>query len=105
MKGPLVQVDNLDDRKEIWCLLDRLGPQRLVGFLTWCCSQATLPKGKQRPRVSQSTRDLADRARWDTGAYERLRLETWTDIWMLANNYSFDLDNALVKLVEIVRRW
>lgn len=103
VKSPLIQVDNLDDRREVWTLMKRLSPARRVQFLEWCCSQARLGKHPGKPVVAMKTKRLAAQARWDDSAEERLQNDLWMDLWMLVNNYDFDLDAGLARLVEMVR--
>jgi hypothetical protein len=102
-KPRYLQYDSLDDRREVHQLLRRLSPARRVKFLEWCCEKAVLPHSKIHPKVSASTRALADSARWEDGADSRLSLAVYTDVWMLAAQYQFSIDDALKRLVEMVR--
>lgn len=103
MKPQYLQTDNLDDRREIYYLLARLSPRRRIAFLRWACQTAVLPCSTVRPRVLQKTEDLARLAERDDSADERLTLEIFFDVWHLCLSYKFDLDNALARLVQIVR--
>ena len=98
--------DNLDDRREIHSLLGRLPPLVRVRFDAWCCANALAAPGATdyRPEVMAKTWDLAERARWDSSADDRLTYEIWLDLWTLAAQYAFSLDSALKKLVAVVRR-
>lgn len=96
--------DNRDDRGEIRRLLCFLPPLERVRFDAWCCAKAAVPGWGERPKVMRKTWDLARQARWDSSADERLTLEVWLDLWTLANQYAFDLDVALQRLVRVVRR-
>ena len=103
-----VQFDNLDDRREIHELLRRLPPRRRVQWLTWACRQSTLAKQdgtgiRDQTRVSRKTLELAEKARWDSSADERLTMESYMDVWMLAMTGTLNLDVALAKLVEMAR--
>jgi hypothetical protein len=102
-KPRYLQFDTLDDRKEIHQLLRRLPPARRVKFLEWCCEKAILPNSTIHPKVSAKTRSLAEAARWEDGADSRLSLAVYTDVWMLAAQYRFSIDDALKRLVEMVR--
>lgn len=100
----LLYHDNREDRTEIHRLLCRLAPADRLQFLRWACQNATLPNSAVRPRVSRKTVELAGLARHDDSADRRLSLECFFDLMFLANSYSFDLDQALARLVEMVRR-
>lgn len=83
--------DNLDDRREIHRLLERLSPTGRKRFLAWCCQQVTIsPNSTIHPRVAQRTRGLAQ--------------EIFYDVWALAIQYGLDLDVVAAKLVEVVKR-
>ena len=99
----VLSVDNLDDRREVHELLRKLPPDRRVAWLAWACRQSKLPRFDERPAVARKTLALAEQARWDSSADERLTLECYTDIWFLAMSYELNLDVALAKLVEMVR--
>jgi hypothetical protein len=103
-KPRYLQFDTVDDRREIHQLLRRLSPSRRIAFLEWCCEAATLPNSTIHPKVSRATRELAEAARWEDGADSRLSLAVYTDVWMLAAQYRFSIDDALRRLVEMVRR-
>lgn len=96
--------DNLDDRREVHRLLGRLSPARRVAFVESCCRRAVLPGSATRPGVARRTRDLAERARTDSGADERLTLDLYFDLWLLASQYDFDLGEAFRRLEARVRR-
>ena len=106
MAANLVRFDTTDDKTEIAALLRRLPPHRRLAFLDWCCAHASLKSNpRTHPVVTPATRRLAAFARWDTAADERLTVHVWTDVWNLASGqYRFDLDAALLRLVDMVRR-
>jgi len=102
-KSPLLIVDSLDTRKEVWNLLKRLSPKRRIDFLSWCCQRAKLKKGRSRPFVARRTRELAALARWDSGADERLHHEVWGDLWQLVQFCGVDPAAACEQLARMVR--
>lgn len=102
-KPPLLIVDNLDTRREVWQLLKRLSPAKRIEFLTWCCERARPKRGQGKPFVNQKTLDLAAKARWDSGADERLHHEVWGDLWTLVNSFGLSPDAAQARLVQMAR--
>lgn len=96
-------VDSPDERKEVVYLLSRLSPVRRVSFLEWACRAARLPNSPHHPAVSRDVYDLVDLARWDSSASERLTVECCMDLYALSVQWMFDLERALLKLVEMVR--
>lgn len=89
MKPAYLQFDNLDDRREILHLLHKLAPAERVRFLAWCCGQCR-PKGATYHGPSARTKGHA--------------LEIFFDVWLLAVQDGLNLDRALKKLEEVVRR-
>lgn len=102
-KPQLLQYDNLDSRREISYILSRLSPARRLRFLAWACTQARLGPSQIQPKISDKTWALAEQARWDSSASERLTLETYLDLWMLSINYRVNLDNLIRKLEAFAR--
>ena len=96
--------DNLDDRKEVYYLLAKLSPRRRMRFLQWCCDRVVMHKSQSKTRVSAKSLQLAEYARTDDSADRRSVLETYTDIWMLCAQYDFPIDQAVLKLTEMVRK-
>lgn len=96
--------DNLDDRREIFCLLKRLPPTQRLSWLQWACRHAALGKSSVRPVVTSKTRRLAEQARWDNSADERLTLEIFWDLWHLDVSYRVDFETLLKRLEQAVRR-
>jgi hypothetical protein len=43
VKSPLLVIDTLDDRREVWSLLHRLPPRERLCYLRWCCAQVSDP--------------------------------------------------------------
>ena len=101
----VLQYDNLDDRREIHQLLARLPPVERVRFDVWCCARASLPHFKHKPEVMAKTWRLAELARWDSSADERLTYEVWMDLWQISINYQFSLDVAVIELASRVRHF
>lgn len=97
--------DNLDDRREIFCLLAKLPPRKRVSWLEWACRNATLGRSSIQPVVSSKTRQLAEAARWDNSADERLSLEIFWDLWHLDVSFQVDFEQLLKHLERSVRRW
>lgn len=87
MKTAALIHDNLDDRREMLLLLDKLPPWKRLRFLWWCCRRAK--DGLHRPEPTPFHRGGS--------------LEVWSDLWALAMNFGLDMDKALDKLVEVVR--
>lgn len=81
-------ADNLtlDDRREIWRLLEKLTPAGRVRFLTWGCRQL---KGKGDVRVTSHTGKVG---------------EAYHDLIALAVVYGLDLHAAACELERRVRR-
>lgn len=101
----VLQLDNVDDRTEVrHALLRRLSPARRVAFLAWACGQSKLGKFESRPVVGKQTHELAKLARWDSSADEALSKDVELSLWTLAVQFQLNLDLALAKLVEMVRK-
>lgn len=95
MKHPVVVHDNLDDRREVWQLLDRISPAKRIAWLDWCCSHCHLPRGKCRPRVTR------EKTRGET-------TEIYLDFWSLLLMHKPDEEDMVAKLfldrlVQLVR--
>ena len=90
MKPRYLVYDNVDDRSEIIYLLEKLPPAKRLAWLGWCCTKSAVPNSGVRPRVSAKS----------TGA----SLEVFFDLWALAAQYELDVDGAVRRLVEMVRR-
>lgn len=103
-KSALLAHDNLDDRKEVVTLLERLPPMIRVGWMTWCCTQCVNNRGVH-PEVKKETVELAGKARWDSAADQMLIRECYGDMWFLASQYALDVDAALKRLVVLARRF
>lgn len=104
MKPRILVFDTLDDRREIVTLLDKLPPAKRIAWLSWCCRQSAKPQKGMFPRVQQKTKELADKARWDTVASDRLTVECYSDLWHLVGQYDLDVDRAVNRLERMVRR-
>jgi hypothetical protein len=103
-RNSLRLYDTKDDRREVATLIRRLPPKQTLRFLEWCCANSKIQHGSQRPVVSRQTRALADKARWDTGAVERLWRESLFDFWYLVTQFEFDVEAGLKRLVAMVKR-
>jgi hypothetical protein len=103
----ILSVDTLDDRREIHQLIRRLPPWKKLAFLSWACQTASLsPGSRTKPRPGFQTIELAKKAEarpGDDTLNERLSLEIYMDLWGLTSQWDFSLDDALRKLVEMVR--
>lgn len=97
-------LDTKDDRRELANLLSRLPPRERLAWLERQCRRSTLPNSVLRPRIQARTRNLAEKARWDDSASERLTVECWSDLWSLSIQYKLDIDAAVSDLVAMVRR-
>lgn len=98
-----LHYDNRMDRVELLELLSRLSPVRRLEWLQWCCDRAALPRSGVKPGISRAGRQLAQHARWEDGASERLNVELLMDLIHLASQYKFDVDVAIEHLVLMVR--
>lgn len=103
MKPEFLSYDNLDDRKELHYLLNKLHPVRRLAFLRWCCARATLPGAKSHPEPSHTMYPLTELACRDDSASKRLTMEIYQDIWRISCQYQFPIHRACAKLVEMVR--
>lgn len=101
-----IALDTKDDRREIYHLLDRLPPKKRLAFVRWCCRRAFHSHGYSptKPGVLQKTIELAELARWDSSASDRLSYDLFFDIVNLNRQWFLDLDAALKRLVEMVRK-
>lgn len=90
-KPKYLQFDNLDDRREIFHLLERLPPWQRVAWLKWCCRHPSVAAGPVKPQVS------AARTTGDSR-------EIFFDLWALAAQYNLDVNAAVLRLVDMVRR-
>ena len=57
-----------------------------------------------KPWPAKRTRDLAETARWDSSADDRLTVDVFMDLYMLNMQYNFDLGRAVNVLVQWARR-
>ena len=99
----VLALDTVDDRREVRTLLSRLPPWKRLAFMDWACAQSRLPHAVQRPRVTQHTRALAEQARTDSGADERLTLELYFDVWNLGSAFAVDFDRVVRRLERLAR--
>lgn len=103
-KPSLLQIDTLDDRREIWHLLHRLRPDRRLAFLDWACSVVVAPGGVQ-PVPSRFRMAATIAAAWrDTDADERLTDMLYGDVLLLGSQWGIDLTSAALLLEQWVRR-
>lgn len=98
-----LQLNTLDDRREVHQLLARLPPRRRVDFLNWCCRQIRNPVGRTCPHVSPRTLRLLPAARRDDEADQQLTNELFYDWWYLCAQHDLDQAAATQRLVELVR--
>lgn len=97
-------LDNRDDKREMHQLLARLCPSRRLAFLEWCCSQAAIPNSSVRPGIRRDMRERAALAMREDFADEKLTMEVFLDCWALTLQYGLDLQAAVARLEQIVRR-
>ena len=103
-KPPILAIDTLDDRREVWHLLHRLPPARRVAFLADCCRR--VPGNARGHRPTPSARmapTVAAAARCDA-ADHRLTTLVYTDLLVLSSQWGLDLAAAAVRLEGWVRR-
>ena len=101
MKPQILVLDTVDDRRELWYLIDQLAPRQRVSFLKWACRQA--PQGQGRlpvPCVEVMQTRIEDAYRCDR-ASDRLTNEIYADILQLFNAFGVD---ALLVATE-AQRW
>lgn len=103
MKPTILQVDDLDSRREIWHCLHRLSPKRRLAFVAWCCDRVTRP-GHTRPAVTPASADLVLAAYRCDNADLRLSNECYTDILFMGSQYQLDLVAAAVFLEQCVKK-
>lgn len=104
MKPAFLQYDNLSDRKEVFYLLEQLHPRRRLEWLDWCCAKSAVPNSHVRPGISRAMRERLPLAMRDDSASEKLSVECFLDCWNLARQYELDVDVAVDRLVQMVRR-
>jgi hypothetical protein len=104
MKPIAVVYDNLDDRRELYCLFARLSPRHRIAFLEWCCRQSVLPNSETRPGVSAAMKERAKLAQRDSSADEKLTIECLLDLYNLSIQWELDLAHACRALELVVRR-
>lgn len=88
----LKEIDNLDDRREIFYLLSRLTPLQRIAFLYWCCDQAN---NRMIHRGEQTRVDITD----PTGD----PYHTMLSIAMLHAQYNLPIQRVLRGLERAVR--
>lgn len=76
----------LDDRRELWVLLDRLEPRKRILWLEWCCRQVSRP-GMVVEVISSD------------GTVE----DVFADAMTILNQNGLSLEVAGGKLVQMVR--
>lgn len=103
-KPSLLQIDTLDDRREIWHLLHRLRPDRRLAFMDWACAQVHAPGGT-RPIVSRFRMAAVIAESWRCSqADERLTNLLYGDLLLLGSQWGIDLTAAAVKLEQAAKR-
>lgn len=103
--NPLRSIDNLDDRREVWRLLARLGPMARYGFLGWACNEVPKPDGfKPRPSWDRMRARVEASVRRDPAADLTLTNEIYTDLVHLVLQYGLDPVATVVELELLVRR-
>jgi len=102
MTAPLLLLDTLSDRREIWSLLHRLSPARRLAFLWWVCKAASKP-GANCPEPVPEMREYVRQAMRCDRADERLTNMVYADTWAVANQYDFDMGRGAVALERYAR--
>lgn len=98
-----LQLDNLDDRREITILLRKLHPRDRLRFLADCCKRVTLKKADTCPGIRRDMFQRSKLAMRDDEADRRLTTEVYFDLWALASQYGLDLGQAADRLEGFVR--
>jgi hypothetical protein len=104
VKLAILQLDTLDDRREVHSLLARLPPRDRVRFLSECCSRVPQSKGKLPVPVVTHLRETIDRAYRCDRSDERLTNELYGDLLGLFNAWGLDVAATVRLLTEWVRR-
>lgn len=105
MKPEYLTLDDVDSRREIWHLLNRLPPQKRLDFLSYACR--CVPKNAKghlpEPAVwkMRSSVELAGRC---DKASEVLTNEVYLDLVQLAATWDLDLLATAHELTALVRR-
>jgi len=86
--GPTWFNAELDDRRELWKMLDRLPPAKRIAWLQWCCKQAN---------NNQSVGVFVEK---DSGTSTA---EVFADAMSIMNQGNLTLNRAGEYLVSIVR--
>jgi len=103
VSSPILQLDTLDDRREMWHLLHRLPPRARVRFLAGQCAKVRARDPRGNGPVPGGSRHLAAAYRED-GADYRLTNEVYADLLVLAAQWGLDLAAAAAELMAAVRR-
>ena len=104
MKPTLLQIDTLDDRREIWHLLHRLPPDARLAFMDWACSLVVAP-GNTRPVMSRLRMAATIAAAWrDNDADEQLTNLLYGDLLVLGSQWGVDLVRCTLALEQWVKR-
>lgn len=101
----LLELDTLDDRREIWHLLHRLPPADRVRFLRYACASC-VPNRKGHlpaPCVRLMRTTVADARRCDDGD-RRFTNEVYADLIQVVSGWALDPVAVANRLVEWVRR-
>lgn len=96
-----IQLDNLDDRRELIILLGKLAPTKRVEFVNQAAASVQQHKSV-RTIVSRKIKKLVKAANASDEADGRLTLELYFDLWMLAVQHGLDLSRCVFCLEQTV---
>lgn len=102
MKNPVLQLDNLDDRREVWVCLHRLPPEVRLDFLAEMCRLVTAMGRGVKPAPGMAAQVAY--ARRSDEADRLLTNEVWSNLWLLTSQYDLDPTRMVLALEAAARR-
>lgn len=106
MTAGVIAIDNLDDRREIVVLLEKLRPPDRWRWLRWVAKQAKTPAGAKSCEVTFSDLDrayLRDAMAGIESADQWVTNNAYWNAFLLAEQYRLDTKKLLLCLQEIVK--
>ncbi len=101
---PLLQLDSLDDRREVWRMLDELRPADRWRFVRWACGAC--PPARMAPvlTLTEADRDRTKRATmFDDEAGKGITNQCYGFLWMLVAQYGLSPDVLTATLADTVK--
>lgn len=101
----LLRYDTLDDRREVHRMLQLLHPRKVIAWLDAQCRKVTNGAHGKRPAPARSMEPkVAEAERRGGDWHYRLATEVYFDWWMMATQYSIDMDAGARELEALTRR-